>query len=127
MNNISLGDFKKIYKDDFVFSIELFIKDKLILEVCISMDIPNKYKPFIEIPDDSWILINDNILCKTIDIDGSFQNTDVVVGSIINVFTPMLMQIDIAIDKCNQFNEFIKKDIIPRLKAWDMQFKYIGG
>jgi len=122
-NDISVGCFKKTYKDEFVFFVDLFIRDKTTLKVWIDVDMPTKYRPFIKVPDNSWKPTTCSFLCKTIFIDISSKDSNEIVKAIISEFIPMLIQIDAAIEESNQIiNGFIEENIIPRLQTWDMQY-----
>lgn len=122
-NDISVGGFKKTYKDEFVFFIDLYISDKSTLKVSINVDMPPRYKPFIKIPDNSWEPTFCSFLSKTTFIDINSKDSNEIVKAVINEFIPMLIQIDAAIEESNQIiNGFIEENIIPRLQTWDMQY-----
>ena len=96
--------YTKVYKDEIIFTTDLFIMNKSLIKAIIYANILEKYKLHIVIPDDSWIFTSDNSLYKTITIfinPESANKADMIIETINNEIQLMINKIDEAIETIN--------------------------
>ncbi len=103
IKNTAIITYTKVYKDEIIFTTDLFIMNKSLIKAIIYANILEKYKPHIVIPDDSWISISDNSLYKTITIfinpESANKADMVVIEAINNEIQPIIDKVDEAIEK----------------------------
>ena len=105
-NDIFVGGFKKVYKDEIVFTTDLFIMNKSLIKAIIYVNILEKYKLHIAISDDSWIFTSDNSLYKTITIYNDIKNN--IIEIMDNEMLQMIYKIEEAIEKQEIFEILLK-------------------
>jgi hypothetical protein len=95
--------YTKVYKDEIIFTTDLFIMNKSLIKAIIYANILEKYKLHIVIPDDSWIFTSDNSLYKTITIfinpESANKADMVVIEAVNNEIQPIIDKVDAAIEK----------------------------
>jgi hypothetical protein len=95
--------YTKVYKDEIIFTTDLFIMNKSLIKAIIYANILEKYKLHIVIPDDSWIFTSDNSLYKTITIfinpESANKADMVVIEAVNNEIQPIIDKVDEAIEK----------------------------